>query len=94
MDTLSSAEATVNKQPTTVVLPGLQNFGQAVLADYCGDMVLYRSLKPIDSRLPNIRRAMFEAGLAGTRYRGSKTWIMPKLPLFMRRHSSAVRAKR
>ncbi len=65
MNTLSSAEATVNKQPTTVVLPGLQNFGQAVLADYCGDMVLYRSLKPIDSRLPKIRRAMFEAGLAG-----------------------------
>jgi hypothetical protein len=62
---LSSAEATAIAEETSTLLPDLEIFGQATLADYCGDFVLYRSLKPLDRRLPTIKRAMVEAGLSG-----------------------------
>jgi hypothetical protein len=41
----------------------LQNFGRASLADYVGDWVIYRSLEPLDKRLPGFKAASYRMGL-------------------------------
>jgi hypothetical protein len=35
----------------------LKNYGRASLADYVGDMVIYRNLEPLDRRLPGLKNA-------------------------------------
>ncbi|RIK47405.1 MAG: hypothetical protein DCC57_14500 [Chloroflexi bacterium] len=35
----------------------LKNFGRASLADYFGDLVIYRNLEPLDRRLPGLKAA-------------------------------------
>ena len=59
MDTLSTTERTTAAENE----PEMKSFGRARLADYCGDMVIYRSLKPLDPRMPNVRVALREVGL-------------------------------
>ncbi len=41
----------------------LQNFGRASLADYVGDWVIYRSLEPLDKRLPGFKASSYRMGL-------------------------------
>lgn len=55
--------STTERTTATEKEPEMKSFGRARLADYCGDMVIYRSLKPLDARMPNVRVALREAGL-------------------------------
>lgn len=41
----------------------LQNFGQAKLSDFLEDRVIYRSLEPMDRRIPGLRKAYYRMGL-------------------------------
>ena len=41
----------------------LQNFGRATLADYFDDWVIYRSLEPLDKRLPGFKTASYRMGI-------------------------------
>jgi FMN phosphatase YigB (HAD superfamily) len=61
VSTLSIIEKVVTDETTA-----MQSFGRARLADYCGDMVIYRNLKPLDPRMPNVKSALREAGLPST----------------------------
>ncbi|MCB9138316.1 MAG: hypothetical protein H6642_08225 [Caldilineaceae bacterium] len=63
--TNSTAEAKTTPQANGGAEFPFQNYGRGTLADLCGDLVLYRSLEPLDTRLPKIRRALYETGLAG-----------------------------
>ena len=59
----------VNTASTTSVLSSgqaqdeLTNFGRAALADYFGDMVIYRNLEPLDRRLPGLKTAAYKMEL-------------------------------
>lgn len=61
MNTLSTTEKVAAGEKSE-----MQLFGRARLADYCGDMVIYRNLKPLDSRMPNVKSALRGVGLAST----------------------------
>lgn len=41
----------------------LQNFGRAALADFFGDMVIYRNLEPLEKKLPGLKAAGYRMGL-------------------------------
>lgn len=41
----------------------LQNFGRATLADFFGDMVIYRNLEPLEKKLPGLKAAAYRMGL-------------------------------
>ncbi|MBX3015748.1 MAG: hypothetical protein KF832_29785 [Caldilineaceae bacterium] len=41
----------------------LQNFGRATLADFFGDMVIYRNLEPLEKKLPGLKSAGYRMGL-------------------------------
>lgn len=55
--------------PTTATLSQaesqtkLQNFGRATLADFFGDMVIYRNLEPLEKKLPGLKSAGYRMGL-------------------------------
>lgn len=55
----ASAEASVSKSETE-----MQVFGRARLSDLCGDMVIYRNLQPLDSRLSSVKVALRELDLS------------------------------
>lgn len=40
-----------------------QNFGRATLADFFGDMVIYRNLEPLEKKLPGLKSAGYRMGL-------------------------------
>lgn len=40
-----------------------QNFGRATLADFFGDMVIYRNLEPLEKKLAGLKAAGFRMGL-------------------------------
>lgn len=42
----------------------LQNFGRATLADFFGDMVIYRNLEPLEKKLAGIKSAGYRMGLS------------------------------
>ena len=62
----------------------LQNFGQATLADLCGDWVVYRSLEPLDRRVAGFKSAAYRMGITEERiprkqeedYAKAATWII------------------
>jgi hypothetical protein len=41
----------------------LENFGLAALSDFIEDRVIYRSLEPLDRRLPGLKSARYQLGL-------------------------------
>jgi len=41
----------------------LQNFGRAALADFFGDLVIYRNLEPLEKKLPGLKAAAYRMGL-------------------------------
>jgi hypothetical protein len=41
----------------------LQNFGRAALADFFGDLVIYRNLEPLEKKLPGLKAAGYRMGL-------------------------------
>ncbi|HXF60847.1 MAG TPA: hypothetical protein VNK95_04480 [Caldilineaceae bacterium] len=45
----------------------LKNFGRAKLADYFGDLVIYRNLEPLDRRLPGLKAAAYKMEIANDR---------------------------
>lgn len=55
--------------PTTATLsqtesqPTLRNFGRAALADFFGDMVIYRNLEPLEKKLAGVKSAGYRMGL-------------------------------
>ena len=61
MNTLSTIKKAASDEKSA-----MQIFGRARLADYCGDMVIYRNLKPLDPRMPNVKVALREVGLPST----------------------------
>ncbi len=42
----------------------LQNFGRATLADFFGDMVIYRNLEPLEKKLAGLKSAGYRMGLS------------------------------
>ncbi len=42
----------------------LQNFGRATLADFFGDIVIYRNLEPLEKKLSGIKSAGYRMGLS------------------------------
>jgi hypothetical protein len=62
----------------------LQSFGQAALADLCGDWVVYRSLEPLDKRVAGFKNAAYRMGIADDRiprkqepdYAKAAVWIV------------------
>jgi hypothetical protein len=45
----------------------MKNFGRAKLADYFGDLVVYRNLEPLDRRLPGLKSAAYKMEIANDR---------------------------
>ena len=45
----------------------LKNFGRATLADYFGDLVIYRNLEPLDRRLPGMKAAAYKMEITNDR---------------------------
>ncbi len=45
----------------------IKNFGRASLADFFGDLVIYRNLEPLDRRLPGLKTAGYKMNIATDR---------------------------
>lgn len=45
----------------------MKNFGRVSLADYFGDLVIYRNLEPLDPRLPGLKAAGYKMDIANAR---------------------------
>ena len=56
----SSTTATLSQSESQMKL---QNFGRATLADFFGDMVIYRNLEPLEKKLPGLKAAAYRMGL-------------------------------
>jgi hypothetical protein len=54
---------TEQQQKTQSYPIALQNFGMGTLADLFGDLVIYRSLEPLDRRLRGFKTAYYQMGL-------------------------------
>lgn len=56
---LSTTATVLEAEPTIE----LQSFGRARLADFFGDLVIYRNLEPLDRRLKGLKSAGYKMGL-------------------------------
>lgn len=56
--------ATIQTPSTAATQTELQVFGRGRLSDLFGDMVIYRNLQPLDSRLPKLKVALRDLDLA------------------------------
>ena len=59
--------STTNILSATRAATKLQSFGRAKLADFFGDMVIYRNLEPLDRRLPGLKSAGYRMDVANDR---------------------------
>lgn len=63
MTTLSTTSVLSAERTKTV----LKNFGRARLADFFGDLVIYRNLEPLDRRLPGLKAAAYRMDIPNDR---------------------------
>ncbi|MBP8291900.1 MAG: hypothetical protein KAX65_03935 [Caldilineaceae bacterium] len=79
--------STASVLASTPEIATFAKFGRGRLADFSGDMVIYRNLEPVDRRLPGLRNAYFDMELRTDRiprkqdpdYAKAATWFLRKI---------------